>query len=1492
MELVASLSPEIAGWVITGIAEYGFRKIVVDDELLEKIRQRQSALTTSVKASLEEFADGIEWDNPYVQLFLRFDSTADVVAKVWRENVPKETILAEFTAQFAYDLDDDIERIEPLARSFFQLIVELHRRYLHEVIDKDPTAVALDALAHERSIDTRGTVEQSRDTILEEIRTLRDVDGIRHTIEQPNYLTSSENQIDIQELRRSIAQTGSLLRQHPGTFGSTDIHVERDVVAQITDWLLHSEDDKKNVAMLLDQAGMGKTVAIRDVLVQLDGQVDTLAIKADQQLTDIKNLSDIQDRLSLPDSAENILSHLSSKENRVVVLIDQIDALSLSLAHDQSTLNVVLDFVARIRELPNVRLLLSCRIFDRNSDPRLKKIKVEKQFKLDVLSEEVVDAVLTKLGIEPERLSPATRKLLRVPLHLDLFARVATTDVEIDRLRGIGSLQELYAGIWRNVIMKNEQGSPSKSSRIDLLNHITTYMNEHQRIFVPDEYIHSVETENLESTVRWLTSAGILLHGTRGVTFLHQTFFDYCYARRFVSAGGDVVAEILQSDQGIYERPKLLQIIAFLRGYDFPRYLRDLNRLLQSNRLRHHLRSVVLRWFGTLTNPTQDEWQLASQLFKHHSWKWLLLQSMYGNSEWFPYVSALAKELINSDDPSVVNSGLSYLASVRSTNSTEVVDIVLPFAQKNVEHQKLANFVLFEEPNWQIEVVQNYFEELIYKGDRIDRNQMWHLPKIAKVCPETAIRILRHVFDTALLDYTLNQMELRDSTDPLKRYRYSRPFDLLQDFEHDIPDLLKFLAGRAPEYFVSQMLPWCMVMVERRATSVRHSDFYQYDSLSHNWYADTFRLQLAFVHSLIDALASISNSSPQEWLTIANSLEKSDFATPHQLITHVYRKFPAKYSDHIFDYLTADRKRLDIGYSVEFDSRELIRSVVPHLNREQLHILEAKILDFKLPVPAYTSWLAPNRRAFLLDWLQTYGVEQYRLLHAMSPTYLSDIGKKRYHEWRRKFVNYEISSEPSTSRGGFVGSPIEAREVAKMSNASWLGAFQKYQHNVRHPDFLKGGAGELSSLLSDEVKNNPERFFKLFLEAPEELDDRYVTAFINGFAESPSTAEACFAVIRRFVNNSECRYKRAVARAVKKLSVGTTIPDDIFSLLYGWATSQMGEDEIRWIEDNDHNDASNKFLNSDRGAAFITVMQILSARDSEDARRTKWELIEYAVEDDSIILKVGAIEHLRYMIWQDRERAFDLYQQLLVDKDVMLLSQDVREFVWAIMYRRFKLVEPFIHHMLTHADESVRQRSAELIAIAFISDKALENEEARAKVAQLEEMVMGGDNVLRLGAARIYTINMRNADESETRLLCMEKVIILLDDPDTEILKQIDQVFFNLGENRFFELRPFMELYVLSNCGKERSRFSNYLWEHGMLNPEWSLEMIQMLFAAEYPPNTYWSDIDKLMRLVLRIYTSPVVNTQTKLLALDMFDELMAKFSAKANQLLDEWDRR
>ncbi|MCZ7574712.1 MAG: AAA family ATPase [Ardenticatenaceae bacterium] len=247
----------------------------------------------------------------------------------------------------------------------------------------------------------------------------------------------------------AIYEAGSVLRLYRNTIAG--IAIGRAEVAQIGDWALNAEP-KERLGMLLDQPGGGKTVVMRGVLEYLEATgVPVLAIKADT-LSGIKTPADLVAWLRLPAAVEACARSLAL-EGRFVVLLDQLDALSLTLSRDQTTLNVMLDALARLRAIPGVRMIASCRTFDLNNNPQLSAITTDRTFRLQPLTEDQVDPVLRAIGIDPTRLLPAHRALLSVPLHLDVYARVVVSDAHQGIAESFHTLQELYAALWQQQIM-------------------------------------------------------------------------------------------------------------------------------------------------------------------------------------------------------------------------------------------------------------------------------------------------------------------------------------------------------------------------------------------------------------------------------------------------------------------------------------------------------------------------------------------------------------------------------------------------------------------------------------------------------------------------------------------------------------------------------------------------------------------------------------------------------------------------------------------------------------------------------------------------------------------------------------------------------------------------------------------------------------------------------------------------------------------------------
>jgi hypothetical protein len=117
---------------------------------------------------------------------------------------------------------------------------------------------------------------------------------------------------DVASLRVSVRLCGAVLRQHKSTLGNTGPHIPRSVVEEIVAWS-RGASDEGTAAVLLDSAGMGKTVVMRDAQGALeDADFTVLAVKADQQLSGVATHEDLREALGLPDRVETVVGRLAA----------------------------------------------------------------------------------------------------------------------------------------------------------------------------------------------------------------------------------------------------------------------------------------------------------------------------------------------------------------------------------------------------------------------------------------------------------------------------------------------------------------------------------------------------------------------------------------------------------------------------------------------------------------------------------------------------------------------------------------------------------------------------------------------------------------------------------------------------------------------------------------------------------------------------------------------------------------------------------------------------------------------------------------------------------------------------------------------------------------------------------------------------------------------------------------------------------------------------
>ncbi|MCM3270313.1 NACHT domain-containing protein [Paenibacillus elgii] len=1308
-----------------------------------------------------------------------------------------------------------------------------------------------------------------------------------HTIEnlkewlQENNIVISDG-VPIEELRSAVYSCSSILRHQKNTIGKTGRHLSRDSSKDISKWLLETTD-KEPIGVLLDQAGTGKTILFQEILQELEQQsVDVLAIKADQQLSGLHSLDDLHSKLGLPVRVERLAGMLSSQK-QFVVLIDQIDALSLSMAHDQRALNLALDILSRLRSIPGVRILISCRRFDFNSYPRLKNLEDCRIFHLDEFSEEEIQTFLKEIGLDYNLLLPSTQKLLRIPLHLNLFIMAYESWEDKPMLQDCGftSLQELYHLVWERVVMKQSPGAPPAWEREQVLTLMTQYMDREQKTTIPKSFFTKKETCSFERAIHWLSSEGIVLGEGKELVFFHQTFFDYCYARNFVEKDCSLLETLLNSSQGLFQRPQLVQVLSYLRGLDDPRpYLKQLTVLLNDKVLRYHLKDHLYQWIASIPSPTEHEWRIVKRLSEDKSMRSQLLQFSNGNQGWFEYWrDTTLPDLLDGDGERDCEEAISYLLSVIESRQKDVINFLRSYHTKNPKKENIIGRIVLQIRKWKCPEAIQIFEIVMARASRETTFSYYGWKELAQYDSEVVCRILRNIMDQALENYKRKKQEREQVQEELYQISYISIEQEINNFldSTDLKEALDIVIEKSTLYFLEMFIPWLKAAVQAEGyDNSESSDHFNYDMLFHGWYE---RLHAGFYDVINDTwvttFVKLAYERPQLFLEKIQYLSGIPYTSIQFLVAHVLQKVPEQYATTALQFLLNDPRRLNIG-SYEFESRQLIKSIFPHLQEIERQELEEYILT-QVPLNKHSK----------LNGYKHHDICQLGLLQAVAYENLSSKGKKRLLELERKFPGYRAADKPNQTEGGIVGSPIDHDKAKKMSDTQWLHAMTTYKGEVRHSHWLKGGARELAGLLQDLVKKEPQRFFDLFNRCQYQVDQHYINALLSGLAESNSPSHLLFAAIQRFGDHEAWDVRRTIAWVVEK-RVRDEIPEQITTLLYTYLHDEL------LIEPSYDNNPISGYLNTVRGAAMQTLMRVFSQNEEKFIDK-RWDILRFAVRSKNVTLCAGAIKELIYMIRHDRQLAIDLFEQAITEYPELYHMPYTDDFCYWAMGKPFSRLVPHLLRLLNDEDEKVQQRGAELIAISLISENLFENEDVKEKMEGFLENALIGPPPHRRGISRVFSNNLLSSSSP----ILINGLNRLMNDEDEEVQSQVNLFLYSI-KNKSQDLSKNILTFILAFAESKSVVRSGYilskiLWEQATDHPEWTISVINRLLSNErIHTKIGWNSIQSknLILSVMNIYTDPLSDEKIQSQAMDTFDLLMEHYSIQAQSLLAEWDRR
>ena len=806
---------------------------------------------------------------------------------------------------------------------------------------------------------------------------------------------------------------------------NTDFHnlkdsfIDRKEIGMLYQWVKDDLSENEScVKLLVGNAGMGKSVVIRKTIQRLEKDgIKCFAIKADKLQPPVGYTSN--EHLEL---LRNTFSSLN-QEKRSVLVIDQIDALSQYINSDRTKLENITALIKLFsddKNTRNVRIIVSCRSFDLDFDPKLSLLGREPKIKLGLLAKEDVEKVLDRLkvGLYKE-LGDKTRTVLQTPQHLNLFCRIYAQNKRNDYY----SITDLYDELWLQTIGLTES-KINKEVAERILYDLALKIYDDETLTPQWDY----DTSELKEA-NYLISEGIIEQIDNRATFFHQSMYDYAFARYYKKEKRSLIQDLLAKEkhQGIFMRSTVNFVLDYERTINEKQYKEDVNAILFSGIIRTHIQLMLLWALANRVDILPFEKKCIKELFVQNRLLFYSFIRRTYNKEWYQIITPLiAKEIKTMRIGDAVYENVYGYFWNHVQQSTEDVFMLVDSIKDEKTRNAIARNILRATPDYTFGIVTKWYKVLCdtpyYKADFLER-----------ALPSNPQFVLDNISE--LIDYILTPQKKENQHE--ERVVETTLEEICTHLKEKYPEVFyPILRDRILYAINANRTPSWRDVIDNNNVFPLMMDQHHHAYALHEWFGEMLKRQVQ--HQTTNAIADIKYLLGQR--------EASCYCFAFRAM----KESPSLFTDDIIAILK-DTKLVDdlLSYSdVTYYFLEMLRAWFPFIDSDTLTLCQELIYDFK----SDSDMQLDKKRSYTGAFYPHLGYEQRKLIWAIPENLRDSKIKRRQQELKRKFGGEWKNEKPDHGvTAAFACGGLMSNEQYKTVSCK---VWQKSFYGIK--DFAKG----------------------------------------------------------------------------------------------------------------------------------------------------------------------------------------------------------------------------------------------------------------------------------------------------------------------------------------------------------------------------------------------------------------------------------------------------